>query len=167
MTKYKNTIYYFIIILLFVIENRFIYFFKINDSSRVVNNVLRLENSDLKDEIKELSNINYNDYEYEIGKITINNVYNSDSVYIKYNGSLDNHLVLNDIGLVGVIDNNKLIKTKNLNLSIKINDVIGQLKDNKIIIDNNNYNVGDKIYTSGLNNISSSSLVALVSSRVS
>ena len=33
---------------------------------------------------------------------------------------------------------------------------------NKIIIDNNNYNVGDKIYTSGLNNIIPNLLIGYV-----
>ena len=36
-------------------------------------------------EIDEVTKLTYNDYDYEIGKITYHNLYNSNSYFIEYN----------------------------------------------------------------------------------
>ena len=74
--------------------------------------------------------------------------------------------VIDDKGLIGIISNVKkdssvvkLITNKSTNISVKINDRYGILKniDNKVIVSDfgyyDNINIGDKIYTSGIGNI--------------
>ena len=55
---------------------------KPSDKNSVLNNIMLLENDSLKKEINELSNINYQNYDYVLGKITIKNLYQSNSFFI-------------------------------------------------------------------------------------
>lgn len=164
MNKKLNIfIYYFIIFFLFISIDRLILLFKINDQKIIVNNIKKYENEDLKNEINELTHIDYNDYNYILGKITIKKIYNNNTFYINTPMAIsDNLAVINNLGFIGLYSNHFLITPNNLNLSIKINDINGVLKDGKISIIKSNYNVGDKIYTSGLTNIPTNLLIGTV-----
>ena len=64
--------------------------------------------------------------------------------------------------MIGLVNNHILTLVKDLSLSVKINDNYGILKDNKINIIKGNYNIGDKIYTSGLTNINNNYLIGYI-----
>ena len=49
-----------------------------------------------------------------------------------------------------------------MNLSVKINNINGSLKNGTILISHNNYAIGDKIYTTGLTNIPGDLLIGTV-----
>jgi len=156
----KKIIYYFIIIIMFIVVDKLIYYFDFNDN--VLDYVLKEENNNLKDELNKISKLNYNDYDYVIGKITYNNLYNSDSYFIETNEELSGNLVLNDKGLLGIIDNKMLKKVKDLTMSVEINNTLGILKNNKIDIIHGNYQVGDKIYSYNLSNVNQKFLIGYI-----
>ena len=64
-----------ILLLLFI--NPFLDLIKSNDIDKIKYNLLEIENTSLKEEIENLSNIKYNNYDYIISKILIKNLYNS------------------------------------------------------------------------------------------
>ena len=158
----KRIVYYVIIIILFIIFDKVLYLIPSNDKNSIINNTLLLENNDLKKELNELTNLNYNDYDYEIGKITYKDLYNSNSYFIEYNSNFDNNIVLNDKGMIGVVNNHILTLVKDLSLSVKIGDNYGILKDNNISIINSNYEVGMPIYTSGITSINDNYLIGYI-----
>ena len=160
--KIKRILYYLIIIFLFIIFDKVLYLIPNNRKNEVINNTLLLENNDLKKEINEISKLNYNDYDYEIGKITYHNLYNSNSYFIEYNSTFDNNIVLNEKGMIGIVNNHILKLVKDLSLSIKIGDNYGILKDNKIKIINGNYSVGMSIYTSNISSINDEYLIGYI-----
>ena len=160
-SKYKKLLYYLIIFILFFITDKIIYYF--NYDKYITNYVLENNNKYLKDELNNLSNINYN-LDYEIGYITYNSLYNSNTYFIKSNINSNNNLVLNNIGLLGILKDNKLILNKYLTMSVLINDNVGILKNNEVEIDNNNYNIGDKVYSYNLSNINEKYLIGYVKS---
>ncbi len=146
--KFKKIIYYGVIIILFIFIDRIVTIVPKNNINEL--NILKEENKILKEDINYLSNLNY-DKNYEICKISIKNLYSSNTYFINCNFKPNNNIVLNDIGFIGLVNDNKLTLSKDLILSIKINDNKGILKDNKINIIHDNYNIGDKIYVSYLN----------------
>lgn len=160
MKKYSKTIYYLIIIILFILLDKLIYL--VPSKNYIDSNLLKLENDKLKQEIKELSNIEFNEYDYTLGKIVIKNVYNSKTYFIKTNISTNNNIVLNDKGFIGLLNNNYLTLTKDLTLSVSINDNLGILKDNEISIVKGNYSIGDEIYALNLNSINQKFLIGYV-----
>ena len=161
--RVKKILYFFIITILFLIKDRIILMFELNNKDRVVNNILLMENNDLKKEVEELSQLNYSDYNYVLGKITINNLYNSKACFIKTNDKIDNNLpVINEIGMIGLYKDGYLENINDLNISIKINDIIGNLEKGIIKIPKGNYKANDLIYTSGLTNIPSNLLIGKI-----
>ena len=160
--KIKKIFYYLVVIVLFIVFDKVLYLIPSNNN-QVINNVLLLENNDLKKELNELTKLNYTDYDYEIGKITYKDLYNTNSYFIEYNSSYDNNIVLNNVGMIGIVNNHILTLVKDLSLSVKINNNLGILKDNKITIINGNYNIGDKIYTSNLSSINKELLIGYIS----
>ena len=160
--KYKVIFYYLIMISLFIIFDRILSINVSNKSNCVINNILSLENQDLKKELKEISNINYNDYDYEIGKIKYHNLYNTTAYFVDYNSDFDNNIVLNDKGMIGIVNNHILTLVKDLSLSVKINNNYGILKDNKINIVGGNYSEGMPIYTSGITSINDEYLIGYI-----
>ena len=160
--KIKRIIYYVFIISLFIIIDKIIYLIEYSDKNVVLNNLLVLENNALKDDIKEITNLDYKDYEYEIGKITYNNLYNNNSYFIESNTNFENNIVLNDKGFIGILSNKKLTLVKDLNLSVRINDSIGILKNNKIKIISGDYKLGDLIYTSSMSSVKENLLIGYV-----
>ena len=160
--KIKKIIYYLIIISMFLIADKIIYNIPFKNKDCVINNVLELENNSLKEQIKELSSINYHDYDYEIGKITFNNLYNSNSYFIESSSNLNDKIVLNDKGMIGILNNHMLTLVSDLNLSVKVGDNLGILKNNQINIVHGDYKVHDEIYTSGLTGINDNFLIGYV-----
>ena len=160
--KIKRIIYYSFIILSFFIIDKLIFIIDSKDKNIVINNLLLLENNSLKEDINDLTKLNYNDYDYEIGKITYKNLYNSDSFFIESNTNFLNNIVLNEIGFIGILNNKKLTLTKDLTISVKVNDNIGILKNNKISIVTSNYNIGDTIYTSSFSNIKKDLIIGYI-----
>lgn len=162
--KIQRTIYYLFIIMLILFANYIIMLLKPSDKNSVLNNIMLLENDSLKKEINELSNINYQNYDYVLGKITIKNLYQSNSFFIIPAENVNNNSpVINNKGLIGLYSNHILVPTSSLNLSIKINNVNGTLKDGNVIISHGDEKVGDAVYTSGLTNIPSDILIGEIS----
>lgn len=162
--KLKLFFYYAIIIIIFIIFDKVLYLIPSTGKNDVINNVLVIENQDLKKEIDEVTKLTYNDYDYEIGKITYHNLYNSNSYFIEYNQEYNGNVVLNDKGMIGIVNNHMLTLVKDLSLSIKINNNNGILKDNKITIVGNDYEVGMPIYTSSYSSINDEYLIGYISS---
>ena len=158
----KKVIYYIIILILFIVCDKVMYYFKDNKENIVINNILQLEIDSLKNDIEELTKLKYDNYNYIVGKITYKDLYNSDTYFIEYNEELNNKLVINDKGLIGIVNNHILTKVSDLSLSVKIGDNYGILKDNKIKIVNGNYNIGDVIYTSGLTSINENIIIGYI-----
>ena len=149
MTKrIRNIIYYVLIILLFIFIDRIINMVPSNRLNEL--NILKEENRVLKEDIVYLSNLTYEN-NYEICKISINDLYSSNTYFINCNFTTTNNIVLNNIGFIGIANNNKITLGKDLILSIRINNNKGILKDNKINIIHDNYNIGDKVYVRYLN----------------
>lgn len=161
--KIKKIIYYIVILAMFFVMDKIIYLIPSSNKENIINNTCLLENNDLKQELNELSKLNYDDYDYEIGKITFKNLYNTNSYYIEYNSNYNNNIVLNDKGMIGIVNNHVLTLTKDLSLSIKINDNYGTLKNNKISIINGEYEINTPIYTSGMTSINNNYLIGYVS----
>ena len=90
--KIKRIMYYLVIIILFLIFDKVLYLLPSNSKNIVINNTLMQENEDLKKELNKITKLNYNDYDYELGKITYHNLYNSNSYFIDYNSTFDNRI---------------------------------------------------------------------------
>lgn len=132
----------------------------------VNNNVLK-ENRELREIIKLGENLSYN---HIISLIKYRDILDFTNTVEIYKGSLDGikigSAVINDLGLVGVVDKTdkhsstvNLLTHKNSNISVKVNNSYGLLKykEGKLIVSNlTNYdevNLGDLIYTSGIGNL--------------
>ena len=160
--KVKKIIYYLIIIILFIVFDKILYFIPSGNKNSIINNIILLENKDLKNELNEITKLKYDDFDYEIGKITFNKLYNTSSYFIEYNSNFDNNIVLNDKGMIGIVNNHVLTLVKELTLSVKIGDSYGILKDNKIEIVNNEFEIGMPIYTSGITKINDNFLIGYI-----
>lgn len=183
--KYKDYILLLIIFLLFIFSsniNRFLIVINPNlDNSKIVinyNNYLKEE----LDNIKELYNIDYSsNIDLLVSKVIYRNVYeykNTLTILKGFDDKLEKgDVVLVNEGLVGIItkvyENSSLVRlitNKNSNISVKINDAVGVLKNdrNTLIVESisnyENINVGDEIYTSGLGNLPSNIYVGKVKS---
>lgn len=133
------------------------------DNSYSENEILRIENINLKKELKDLlliNDIKYDGLNIINAKIITNNLYNNKTVTINkgknYNLKSD-LLVINKNGLIGVIT--KVYKNystvsllDNINISVKINDRYYILKyEKELYVDNlDNINKFDMAYTSGI-----------------
>ena len=122
-------------------------------------------------ELLKINNIDYNaNLNITISRILYRDIYDYHNYITIYKGSnagiKENMVVINDLGLVGVItdvsENNsrvRLITSNESNISVKINESYGILKVSNgtlIVSDLSNYDnisVGDKIYTSGIGNL--------------
>lgn len=153
----------FIFILLFIyFLSYFISYIKYDNKKYVNNNLLLTENKILKEEISRIKDI---DYEYgKIVKVIYRDIYSFyDEVVInKGKGSIRvSDALINEEGLVGVVynvDNNKSyvkLLSSNYNISVKLSDSYGILNKGIItMIDKySDVKVGDKVYTSGLDDV--------------
>ena len=160
--RLKKVLYYLSILLLFVIFDKVLYLIPSDKKDSIINNIALLENKDLKKELEEVTKLNYNDFDYEIGKITYKNLYNTNSYFIEYNSTYENNVVLNDKGMIGIVNDHELTLVKDLSLSVRIGNNYGILKNNKIEIVNSNYEKGTLIYTSSYSSINSEFLIGYV-----
>lgn len=161
--KISKILYYCFILFMLILADKIISLVKPNDQNCLINNVLEQENNDLKKEITELSNLEYHDYNYVLGKITIKNLYNTNTYFINTEKEIkDNSPVINSAGFIGIYQNHYLMPTANLNLSIKINNNNGTLNNQLITIKHDNYYISEPIYTSGLTNIPGDLLIGYI-----
>lgn len=153
----------FIILLIFIYSISYITSYtKYNNKKYIENNLLITENKILKEE---LNNIKYIKYENSnIAKVMYRDIYNFYDEVIINKGKKEvqvNDAVMNDEGLIGIVykvDNNKSyikLLSSNYNISVKINNTYGNLNKGTItMIDKySSINVGDKVYTSGLDEV--------------
>lgn len=155
MKKLSKYLYYIIIIILFLLLEPLINILKIDDSALVVNKALELQVRDLKEEVEMLSNIDYQDYNYILAKISIKNLYDSNVYFLDSKEKFANNLaVINNHGLIGITKENYMQSIKDINLSIRINNNYGFLK-NSIAYMDNEVQINDIVYTSGLTSIPS------------
>ncbi len=166
MKKYLK----FIPIILILLINPFLSFIKKDDKDEVETYLLKTENTSLKEEIEEISNIKYNDYDYILSKILIKNLYNSNIYHLKSNAKIEpKHPVINSKGLIGITNtDNTLVPISNLTISIRIGNLTGLYKDNKVIINTKtNIEPNSSVYTSGLTNLPSNLLIGNIATCTS
>ncbi len=150
-------------------------FFRENNRKVLYDVTLKRENEHLKQIISEyeksMANLKiYEDHPHVLGKIAIRNIYDFyDFLIIAVDNKVENNsLVLNEHGLVGIVeDSNKTtakvkLLTGKIKLSVKIGETFGMLdlydKTNKEFIIHNidNYKkieIGTEVTTSGLQEI--------------
>ncbi len=172
LRKYKDYILLLLLFLSILFISNISYFIMPNDID--VNYIMDDYTKHLESEYNELLKINNIDYNanlnVSISKILYRDIYDYHNYITIYKGSnagiKENMVVINDLGLVGVITdvskNNsrvRLITSNESNISVKINESYGILKVSNgtlIVSDLSNYDnisVGDKIYTSGIGNL--------------
>ncbi len=126
-------------------------------------NLLIAERDSLKESLENITNLNYDAYNYVYGKVVLREMYNfTEELVIRTNDKIKpGNLVVNNNGVVGVIEKVngktslvKLLTNKDTSLSIIINDSYGKLTFNgQLIIEDipkDKVNIGDEVYTSGL-----------------
>ena len=172
--KYKDYILLLIVFILIIFTpyiSRLIYYFN-NDLN--IDNITNSYCDSLESEYNELLEINEfniaSNLNLIISKVYLRNIYNFTSTLTIYKGSnlgiSDGMAVINDKGLIGVIDSAssdtsvvKLITNNSSNISVRINDSYGTLKmlDNKLVVKDLTadalISIGDSIYTSGLGDL--------------
>ena len=172
--KYKDYILLLIVFILIIFTpyiSRLIYYFN-NDLN--IDNITNSYCNSLESEYNELLEINEfnsaSNLNLIISKVYLRNIYNFTSTLTIYKGSnlgiSDGMAVINDKGLIGVIDSAssdtsvvKLITNNSSNISVRINDSYGTLKmlDNKLVVKDLTadalISIGDSIYTSGLGDL--------------
>lgn len=151
-------------------------YLKYNNKDNIELASLKIENNNLKEQVKSLENI-YNikplNNNYLITRVILRNIhefYNeivllSDSNQVKVGNA-----VINEEGLIGLVKDIKgdkvyvALLTSNYNISVKINDTYGNLNNKKVtMLDKySDINIGDIVYTSGLTNIPENILVGYV-----
>ena len=172
LRKYKDYILLLLLFLSILFISNISYFIMPNNID--VNSIIDDYTKHLESEYNELLKINNIDYNanlnVSISKILYRDIYDYHNYIIIYKGSnagiKENMVVINDLGLVGVItdvsENNskvQLITSNEYNISVKINESYGILNVSNgslIVSDLSNYeniSVGDKIYTSGIGNL--------------
>ncbi len=123
-----------------------------------------------KDYCSSLSSDEFNfNYDYELTRVLYRDIYSFENEITIYKGAensfKENMAIIDSLGLVGIITTTnsyssevRLLTNEKTSLSIKVNDSYGILSyENKsLIITNltdNNINIGDIVYTSGLANL--------------
>lgn len=166
--KIKKVIFYVVIFLSFVIccllSNLFVYL-RYDDKEYINSKILEIENIELKNKYKELSkfiNGDIKNFNYVIGKVRYRDLYSFyEKIIVNVSDVNVGEAVVNSEGLIGIIsdvkDNNVSVRllTSKYNVSVSIGECYGNLSNGKVdmIEKECNVSVGDKIYTSGLNDI--------------
>lgn len=164
--KHKKYIYYIFIFIGFIFVYLFSYLFnylRFNDKEYVSNNTMKIELSNLKNKLDELSDSELLSNEYVLGKVMVRDIY---SFYEEMIINVDDEVnigdgVVNDEGLIGIVskvDNDRVhvrLLTSKYNVSVRINDCYGNLSNGRIDMIDKKCNIkeGDNVVTSGLNNI--------------
>ena len=172
--KYKDYILLILVFLIIFFSGNISHLIIKVDSKLNTDNINNSYCSAIENDYNELLESNEflinNELNLIISKIMFRDIYEFRDYITIYKGSNNNIKegmpVIDDKGLIGIISNVKkdssvvkLITNKSTNISVKINDSYGILKniDNKVIVSDfgyyDNINIGDKIYTSGIGNI--------------
>lgn len=142
-------------------------------------NILKEQNNYLKEEINNITKLNsYANYNYKLTRLSYRSVSDKNVFYInggKDNNFKENYALVNDLGLVGIINKvndtysecHTILNTKNL--SIKINDSYGTIskyQDFYLISEDfsnkDNTKLNDIVYTSELGTVKESIKVGVV-----
>lgn len=176
----KKNIFYISLIIIYLLFLAKDYFFKLFDNF-TPNYNCEAETFYQKEyeNISKLLDIPSDNYEIIYSKVIFRNIYefyNKITITKGENEITPGSAVVNNEGLIGIIDKSyknysevQLLTNDNVNLSVKINNSYGILtsKNNKIIIKSikleNAIKEGDKVYTSGLTNITKDILIGTVS----
>ena len=176
----KKNIFYISLIIIYLLFLAKDYFFKLFDNF-TPNYNCEAETFYQKEyeNISKLLDIPSDNYEIIYSKVIFRNIYefyNKITITKGENEITPGSAVVNNEGLIGIIDKSyknysevQLLTNDNINLSVKINNSYGILtsKNNKIIIKSikleNAIKEGDKVYTSGLTNITKDILIGTVS----
>ena len=163
--KYKVCIFYIIvgifIVLSFMLGNIFSYL-RFDDKKYVSSYVLKLKNKELEDEVRELRkfvNSDLNEFSYVIGKVKYRDLYKfNEEIVIDVRDVSKGDAVVNSEGLVGIVVSDKgnvKLLTSTYNVSVSIGECYGNLSNGKVDMVDKECNIdkGDKVVTSGLNNI--------------
>lgn len=158
--------YYIFIFIGFILVYLFSYLFnylKYNDMDYVSIKILQSKVNNLENSLDELSKSNLLDNGYILGKVLTRDIYNFyEEIIINVDSDIKiGSGVLNSEGLIGIVSDIKDDKvyvrllTSKYNVSVKINECYGNLSNGIIdMVDKDcNINKGDKVVTSGLNNI--------------
>lgn len=140
-------------------------YLRYNDYDITMMEALKVQNQLLQEEIDSVSNLKAIKGDYLIGKVIFRNIHEFYSEIVVNLGSEDGisigDAVLNSDGLIGIVnrvDNSKSyvkLLSGDYNVSVKVNDIYGNLNDGKItLLDKfSKVNKGDKVYTSGYGEI--------------
>jgi rod shape-determining protein MreC len=185
MYKRKLLIIFLLIIVFVTHEKVYEYLIKLEKFNEIEENIANIKNNNLELEKNNIENAyGYSDlidYNLEYSKVLYKNIYNLNNEITIYKGKnnniKENNLVINELGLVGVIskvnDNSSvvnLLTNNKTNISVKIGDSYGILKyqNNKLIVEglNNksNINILDEVKTSDITTIPDNILVGYVKS---
>ena len=177
MDKRKILVFilFFIVISIYTLVNH--YLMNINVGSVYYSDVLYYDLKDKYNDLATKNNILYDDYSILGAAVIQRNIYSFFDEIIINRGSNDNikvdDAVVNSDGLVGVVSKVyeeysvvNLITNDDFNISVKINDSYGTYNNGIVsnIINYDEVNVGDYIYTSGLTNVVGSIYIGRVDS---
>jgi rod shape-determining protein MreC len=171
MYKRKYLLLIILIICFLAREKVYEYLIKLEDFTKIEDNIKSIKSDNENNLALELNNAyNYNfltNYNLEYSKVLYRDIYNLKNEITIYKGKnnniKENNLVINDLGLVGVVikvnENSsvvRLLTNSKTNISVKIGDYYGILKyqDNKLVVEgiNNksNISIGDEVKTSDI-----------------
>lgn len=151
-------------------------YLKYNNKDNIELQTLKIENTNLKEQVKSLENI-YNikplNNNYLITRVILRNIHEFYNEIVLLSDSKEievGNAVINEEGLIGLVKDIKddkvyvALLTSNYNISVKINDTYGNLNNKKVtMLDKySDINIGDIVYTSGLTNIPENILVGYV-----
>ena len=168
-------ILFFIVISIYTLVNH--YLMNISVGNVYYSDVLYYDLKDKYNDLATKNNILYDDYSILGAAVIQRNIYSFFDEIIINRGSNDNikvdDAVVNSDGLVGVVSKVyeeysvvNLITNDDFNISVKINDSYGTYNNGIVsnIINYDEVNVGDYIYTSGLTNVVGSIYIGRVDS---
>lgn len=178
-----NTKIYILLLILFLYKGVFINIISNINALLTINstpenteiNILKENINYLEEELNELTTIKYTNYNYELTRLSYRSSYTDYNFYV-YGSFYENYALVNENGLVGII--NKSYDNYSectmlpgvTNLSVNINNSYGTLSnyiDNEFIITNiSNYDdikINDQVYTSTLGTIKERILIGYVS----
>ena len=181
MKNYLRYILFLIIFLLFIFQDNIYGLLYKNNPEILKCNIIKGESNKKLQELENLLDIKINDYNYVISKVIYRNIYSFNNELTiskgKNYGIKKKYAVVNDLGLVGIINNSynnyskvQLLTNKNTEISVRINNSYGILKRSKDIFYVDNItnseiiNIGDLVYTSGIGNLPGDILIGKVSS---
>ena len=177
MDKRKILVFilFFIVISIYTLVNH--YLMNISVGNVYYSDVLYYDLKDKYNDLATKNNILYDDYSILGAAVIQRNIYSFFDEIIINRGSNDNikvdDAVVNSDGLVGVVSKVyeeysvvNLITNDDFNISVKINDSYGTYNNGIVsnIINYDEVNVGDYIYTSGLTNVVGSIYIGRVDS---